>query len=76
MNEYESIPPERLWAAVDVILVVIGILDQDGVDKQPSELMGTEKQPAEFCDFTLYEIQQAEGFLVRCGLLDDRPSLN
>ena len=79
MNEHEPIPPERLWAAVDVILVVIGVLDEDGRLRQPSALMGTEAQPAEFCEFTLYEIEQAEEFLVRCGLLDirdDRPSLN
>ncbi|TVQ60802.1 MAG: hypothetical protein EA379_07440 [Phycisphaerales bacterium] len=44
-------------------------LGRAGLDALPSSVMGAPSQPRALCDFTVYEVFEAELFLLRCGLL-------
>ncbi len=58
--------------AVDAIFVAFE--ERGGpFGKLPSRLMGGESQPAAFVEFTKLEIEEAERFLIRCGLLRRTP---
>jgi len=59
--------------AVDAIFEAFEELDAPSFSKLPSRMLGDESQPAAFVDFTSHEIEQAERFLIRCGLLRRAP---
>ena len=69
MNSYDMLPADRLCDAADAILVSIADLGNHPLSAFPSKLMGHELQPEAFGHFTLTEIEAAEGFLSRCGML-------
>jgi hypothetical protein len=67
------ITPDRLFQAVDAIYAASGELGGRTFEARPSKLMGRLDQPRAFCDFTVHEIEEAERFLFRCGLLRGTP---
>jgi len=64
-----TIPPIRLWQAVDAIELALEELGVDRFDGRPTDLMGAPDQPEAFQHFTRFEIGEAERFLIRCGVL-------
>lgn len=69
MEDYDTIPPERLMDAVDAIFEAVRETGGRGFPCMPTDLIGTPDQPRAFCDFTAMEIVEAELFLLRCGLI-------
>ena len=78
-NEANLVPPDRLMDAVDAIYVavheIVVELGKEAIVGLPSEWMGTEMQPRALCDFTAHEVEEAEAFLRRCGLIQDEATL-
>ncbi len=70
MNPNELVPADRLCNAVDAVLRGLAELGGHPLVSSPSKLMGHADQPNSFCDFTLIEVEAAEQFLARCGMLD------
>lgn len=73
MNPHEPVPADRLCDAVDAVLRGLSELGGHPLASSPAKLMGHGDQPEALCDFTLTEVQAAERFLVRCGMLGDAP---
>lgn len=71
MNRHEMVPADRLCEAVDAVLLGLAELGNHPLSASPSRLMGHEDQPEAFCDLTRSEVEAAELFLARCGLLGD-----
>ena len=55
--------------AVDAIFEALAELGSKESTPPPVSMLGHEAQPRVFCDFTSYEIREAEAFLKRCGLI-------
>jgi hypothetical protein len=68
-----AIPYWRLVDAAEAVLSGLEELGHEGEPRLPSSLVGTVEEPRAFCDFTWHEIIAAERFLIRCGLLHERP---
>lgn len=64
-----DIPADRLTDAVDAILYSMDQLRSADGFLRPSTVLGTSRQPEAWCDFTAFEILEAERFLARCGML-------
>ncbi len=58
--------------AVDAIYQALDEMGRASFDDYPSRLMGRSDQPRAFCEFTPFEIREAERFLERCGLMRAR----
>ena len=70
-----TIDPERLMQAVDAIYrAEREFARQGGYPRLPSELIGTDRQPAAFAGFGREEIAEATKFLARMNLLHFRPA--
>ncbi len=78
MNGPLTIPPERLMESVDAVCLVFAEENGNALKAMPSSMLGQPDQPEALLDFTRFEIEEAERFLIRCGLIrkipDDRPS--
>ena len=71
MRPQDQIPADRLCDAVDAVLLGLRELGDHPLASSPSELLGHEDQPDSFVEFTRVEIEAAQQFLNRCGLLGD-----
>ncbi|MHC4908618.1 MAG: hypothetical protein ACYTF9_02710 [Planctomycetota bacterium] len=69
MDERIDISPERLIDAADAIFEAAMEMDHPIGPRTPSEILGAPDQPRALCDFSRFEIVEAERFLVRCGAL-------
>ena len=60
--------------ALGALLVALVELKRELFPGLPSHLLGHPDQPCSFRDFTVSEIEEAERFLMRCGLLRRIPN--
>lgn len=66
----EEISHARLMEAVDAIFDAEAELAAEGrALTYPPEMLGASDQPAAFCPFTRFEIEEATRFLARMGML-------
>jgi len=72
MSTESQIPPERLIEAVDAIFNAYDEVGSIFFSQMPSDWMGHPDQPEALCAFTRFEIEEAERFLVRAGLLEHK----
>ncbi len=70
MGAANQIPPERLIDATDAIFEAYDEIGLIFFSQMPSQWMGHPDQPAALCEFSRYEIEEAERFLLRMGLLE------
>lgn len=74
-DEPRTIEPDRLMRAVDAIYRAEREFSRlGGYPHLPSELIGTDRQPAAFAGFAREEISEATKFLARMDLLHFRPA--
>jgi hypothetical protein len=65
----KDIPLERMMLAADAIFDALHELGCARLPAHPVALLGSEDQPAAFCDFTRDEMQAASDFLERMDAL-------